>query len=135
MDAKKCDICGTFYLPYNTQFDAVDMSDANRIYFVNEDSQTYHRFDTCPCCMNKFLDLFYDIKKRYEESDTLCTTSKEELLKNTVSETSYTTSKEKLLKNTVSETCSTCLHRDSLPDEDLCKSCEDFSNFTFKGCV
>ena len=118
MDAKKCDICGTFYLPYNTQFDAVDMSDANRIYFVNEDSQTYHRFDTCPCCMNKFLDLFYDIKKRYEGSDTLCTTSKE-----------------KLLKNTVSETCSMCLHRDSLPNEDPCKSCEDFSNFTFKGCV
>lgn len=72
MDAKKCDICGKFYLPYNTQCDADDMSDANRIYFINEDSLTYHRFDTCPCCMNKFLDLFYDIKKRYapERSET-----------------------------------------------------------------
>lgn len=33
------------------------------------------------------------------------------------------------------KSCSMCLHRDSLPNEDPCKSCEDFSNFTFKGCV
>lgn len=118
MDAKKCDVCGEFYLPYNTLYDAVDISEANRIYFVNEDSQTYHRRDVCPCCMNKFLDLFYDIKKRYEGSDTLCTTSKEELS-----------------KRIIPKTCSMCLHRDSLPNEELCKSCEDFSNFAFKGCV
>lgn len=119
MDAKKCDVCGEFYLPYNTQCDEGDISDANRIYFINEDSQTYHQFDVCPCCMNKFLDLFYDIRKRYEVSDT-----------------SYTTSKEKLLKKTVDKTCSICLHRYSLPNnEEPCKSCKDFSNFTFKGCV
>ena len=35
----------------------------------------------------------------------------------------------------IPKTCSICLHRDSLPDEEPCKSCEDFSNFTFKGCV
>ena len=35
----------------------------------------------------------------------------------------------------IPKTCSICLHRDSLPNEDPCKSCEDFSNFTFKGCV
>lgn len=118
MDTKKCDVCGEFYLPYNTQCDADDISDANRIYFVNEDYQTYHRFDVCPCCINKFLDLFYDIRKRYEGSDT-----------------SYTTSKEKMSKTTLPKSCSMCLHRDSLPNEDPCKSCEDFSNFTFKGCV
>ena len=118
MDAKKCDICGKFYLPYNTQCDADDMSDANRIYFINEDSQTYHRFDTCPCCMNKFLDLFYDIQKRYGKTDTLCTTSKEELS-----------------KMIIPKYCSMCLHRLSLPNEDPCESCEGFSNFTFKGRV
>ena len=35
----------------------------------------------------------------------------------------------------IPETCSICLHRNSLPNEEPCKSCEDFSNFTFKGCV
>ena len=39
-----------------------------------------------------------------------------------------------VIKN-IPKTCSICLHRDSLPDEEPCKSCEDFSNFTFKGCV
>ena len=90
MDAKKCDICGKFYLPYNTQFDADDMSDANRIYFINEDSQTYHRFDTCPCCMNEFLDLFYDIHKDYSEQSTV----------------------------EIRKTCKMCLNKDRLPDED-----------------
>lgn len=87
MDAKKCDICGKFYLPYNTQCDADDMSDA-----------------TCPCCMNKFLDLFYDIQKR---------------------------TKEELSKRIIPKSCSMCLYGDSLPNEDPCKSCEDFSNFIF----
>lgn len=118
MDAKKCDICGNFYLPYNTQCDADDMNDANRISFFNDDTGFYQGLDVCPCCMNKFLELFYDIKKRYEGSDTLCTTSKEELS-----------------KRIIPKTCLMCLHRDSLPNEDPCKSCEDFSNFTFKGCV
>ena len=107
MDAKKCDICGEFYLPYNTQCNADSVSDANRIYFVNEDSRTYHRFDICPCCMNKFLDLFYGYHKDDSEQPIV----------------------------EIPKTCSMCLHRDSLPNEDPCKSCEDFSNFTFKGYV
>lgn len=72
-DAKKCDICGKFYLPYNTQCDADDMSDANRIYFINE-----------------------ELSKRIMPKD-----------------------------------CSMCLYGDSLPNEDPCKSCENFSNFIF----
>lgn len=70
MDAKKCDICGEFYLPYNTQCDADDMDDANRISFFNDDTGFYQGLDVCPCCMNKFLDLFYDIKKR--QSCSMC---------------------------------------------------------------
>lgn len=107
MDAKKCDVCGEFYLSYNTQCDADDISDANRIYFVNENSQTYHRFDVCSCCMNKFLDLFYDIHKDYSEQ--------------TIVE--------------IPKICKMCLNKDRLPNEDPCSSCVDRSNFVFKGCV
>ena len=113
MDAKKCDVCGEFYLPYNTEYDAVRMSDANRIYFVNEDSQTYHRFDVCPCCMNKFLDLFYDIQKRYGETDHQPKTS--------------------TIDN--NGACTTCAHNGNKHYAEPCISCYGCSKYEFKGCV
>lgn len=77
----------------------------------------------CDIC-DKFLDLFYDIKKRYEGSDTLCPPT-------TDNHKACTTSKEELSKRIIPKTCSMCLYSDSLPNEDPCKSCEYFSNFIF----
>lgn len=73
---------------------------------VEKCTQKDNTYNNCNTC--------YDIQKRYGETDTLCTTSKEELS-----------------KRIIPKDCSMCLYSDSLPNEDPCKSCEYFSNFIF----
>ena len=58
MNAKKCDICGTFYAPYNN---GRNDNEPNSLRLLREDEEfdliAKNRYDCCPDCMNKIMVL------------------------------------------------------------------------------
>ena len=60
MQAFKCDVCGTYYEPYN-YYGNQDCSAPNAIIFANDNAartKTYgEKFDLCPDCMEAFKTL------------------------------------------------------------------------------
>ena len=58
MNAKKCDICGVFYMPYNNKS---DNNEPNSLRLLREDEESHlitkNRYDCCPDCMNKIMVL------------------------------------------------------------------------------
>lgn len=56
MNAKKCDVCGVFYAPYNN---GKKDDRPNGLRLLREDKEFYvytkNRYDCCPDCMNKIM--------------------------------------------------------------------------------
>ena len=56
MDAKKCDVCGAFYEPYNN---GRNDNEPNCLRLLKDDENcglyTLVTYDCCPDCMNKIM--------------------------------------------------------------------------------
>lgn len=54
MNAKKCDVCGKFYMPYNNKCNDIEPNGL-RLLREDEDLDLFgkNRYDCCPDCMNK----------------------------------------------------------------------------------
>lgn len=64
-NAKKCDICGRFYNPYNNH--SMNKRYPNRVHFVREatfDGSAYvtKAYDCCPDCLYQIGALVYDLR-------------------------------------------------------------------------
>ena len=64
MNAKKCDVCGNFYMPYNNN--KYNDDGPNGFRLLREDKgfnlQALGRYECCPNCMNKILAFVESLK-------------------------------------------------------------------------
>lgn len=51
-EAKKCDVCGSFYERYNTQRNQQSPNYVELCQETKNDSITIYAYDTCPACMD-----------------------------------------------------------------------------------
>lgn len=84
MNAKKCDICGAFYMPYNNKSDD---NEPNGFRFLRDDGgyklHILDVYECCPNCMNKICAFVESLKVHTEVIKNLreaaCTISEYDL--------------------------------------------------------
>ena len=67
MDAKKCDICGAFYMPYNNKSNDIEPNGFRLLRDEDGRVRILDRYKCCPNCMNKILEFVASLKDHTDD--------------------------------------------------------------------